>query len=161
MPPIAGSSKTFDMRNFRTLRRLFFRFMDLSLNDQLFIIRVVLLLILLRISLKLIPFHVLYFIIKFFLHKTAYSFTEHLKYTNRVIWAVETLGRYLLRTKCLAQALAVHILLNRKGIDNSIRIGFIKNKNRLSAHAWIKAGETILTGASQNLPFYFNIPIKA
>jgi len=73
---------------------------------------------------------------------------------------VERSGNYLLKTKCLAQALAVHILLNRKRIINKIQIGFIKGGNKLSAHAWVNAEDIILTGDSPGLQLYFKIPLK-
>jgi hypothetical protein len=109
--------------------------------------------------LKVVTVTKLYAVLKLFLKKPLYSFHEHLFYTQKIIAAVEQSGRYLLRTKCLAEALAVHILLNKKRIKNHIEIGFIKCKSRWTAHAWVQVENEILIGGKQSL-FYYNLNLQ-
>lgn len=50
-----------------------------------------------------------------------------------------------LRPKCLARSLALHRLLDRSGVEGSrIRIGVRTVADKLTAHAWVTLGGTIL-----------------
>ena len=50
-------------------------------------------------------------------------------------------------SKCLVQALVVKIMLRRRGIANTLFLGVGKDEeNSLVAHAWLRCGETIITG---------------
>ena len=51
---------------------------------------------------------------------------------------------------CLVQALAGKWMLGRRGLDSAIRLGVAKDADgNLQAHAWLCAGDTILTGGAQ------------
>lgn len=51
------------------------------------------------------------------------------------------------RADCLVQALAAERWLNRKGIATMITLGVPKEKpNTFEAHAWLSAGDRIVTG---------------
>lgn len=53
---------------------------------------------------------------------------------------------------CLAQALAGKWMLARRRVRGSIRLGVAKDdEGKLRAHAWLFAGDTILTGGEQPL----------
>jgi hypothetical protein len=76
---------------------------------------------------------------------------------NRIAWAVNAAAR---RTPwdsaCLAQSLTGAILLQRKNIPALLYLGVAKdgaNKN-FSAHAWLRCGEIILTGAGGHERFH-------
>jgi Transglutaminase-like superfamily len=98
-----------------------------------------------------------YPLVKKILRAPVYGYKQYPGYTMRVVWAVEKAGPYLLRTKCLAQAFGVYVLLSRKRIRSDIRIGFIKHQTICSAHAWVEADGKVLTGETQNLSFYHKI----
>jgi hypothetical protein len=70
----------------------------------------------------------------------------------RVGWAVRTVAsRTPWQSACLAQALAGAILLRRHGLPGTIYLGVAKEAgaaNALTAHAWLRCGDAILTGAA-------------
>jgi hypothetical protein len=53
------------------------------------------------------------------------------------------------KSKCLVEALVCKRMLKKKGIETTIYLGVSKDpqKNKLKAHAWLKLGAIILTGA--------------
>jgi len=51
-------------------------------------------------------------------------------------------------SKCLAQAMAAKIMLNRRGIKSELYLGVAKDeRGRMIAHAWVKCCGFVLTGA--------------
>ena len=48
---------------------------------------------------------------------------------------------------CLAQALAGHAMLRRRGISCTICLGVARQDGRLAAHAVLRSGRAVLTGA--------------
>jgi hypothetical protein len=145
------------IRRYHVLHKLFLLFFRIPLADKLLLIQASLILIFLRLLLKLFPVNKLFPFINFFLKEPYYSYQDHLEYTKRVVWSIEKSGKYFLRTRCLAEAIAVQILLNKKRIINNIQIGFIKGKGNFSAHAWVVADNKILIGDNQALSYYFKI----
>ena len=54
------------------------------------------------------------------------------------------------KSACLAQALAGKWMLARRGLRGTIRLGVAKDADgNLQAHAWLCAGDTVLTGGAQ------------
>ena len=142
----------------RSAYRIFTRIRKYAWQDQLLVISVAFLLLVLRASLKFWRFDVLYSFINSFKRKPIYSYKQHADYTQKAVQIVEKSGKYLLKTKCLAQALAVHVLLNKKRIANTIHLGFVKNRKSFTAHAWVRAEDKILTGFDHRLSLYFRLP---
>ena len=68
--------------------------------------------------------------------------------TAAVSLAVRTMGRYLpWACTCLVQAAAGKRMLDRRRIPATLYFGASKDENRkLIAHAWLRAGEAIVTG---------------
>jgi hypothetical protein len=63
-----------------------------------------------------------------------------------------------LTATCLPQALAVHALLRRRGLDPSLRIGVRKSGDRFEAHAWVELeGRALAQPALDHRP----LPIPA
>lgn len=61
--------------------------------------------------------------------ETAESLAELAKIAGR---------KALLAATCLPQALAVHAVLRRRGLDPVLRIGVRKTEDRFEAHAWVE-----------------------
>ncbi len=60
------------------------------------------------------------------------------------------------RSLCMEQALAASIMLKSRNLPATIYFGFQKDKQygkNIKAHAWIRSGETILTGGSGHRQF--------
>lgn len=67
----------------------------------------------------------------------------------QVGWAIRGLGEHLPRTsQCLVQALAATWMLQRRRIPSTLYFGLAKNPDgELKAHAWVRSGTQVLTGA--------------
>lgn len=56
--------------------------------------------------------------------------------------------------KCLVQALAAMRMLKRRGIGSTLYLGTGRDKaGRLAAHAWLRSGSRIITGAEERYRF--------
>lgn len=83
------------------------------------------------------------------------------KYREQVVWAASTVGRQLLGDQpCLAQALAVQMVFNRRKIPADLCIGVVKEKDgRLAAHAWVESeGQVVIGGTQEELSRYTRLP---
>lgn len=69
---------------------------------------------------------------------------------KKVAWAVRRTSLYTpWRSNCLAQAIAAKYMLRRRRISNTLYMGMAKNpQGEFEAHAWLRSGETIITGGS-------------
>ena len=72
-----------------------------------------------------------------------------------ISWAVRTLGRRLpWMSQCLVQAVAVTWMLQRRRIPSTLYFGLAKDDDgKLKAHAWVRCGAKILTGAKGHHDF--------
>jgi hypothetical protein len=72
-------------------------------------------------------------------------------------WAVRTLGRRLpWMSQCLVQAVAITWMLQRRRIPSTLYFGLAKDEEEtggLKAHAWVRSGTKILTGAREHHEF--------
>ena len=71
---------------------------------------------------------------------------EHLK---RISWAIVATSRHLpWKCKCLVQAIAGKKMLQQRGIASTLYLGVAREReSALTAHAWLRSGSRILTGA--------------
>jgi hypothetical protein len=84
--------------------------------------------------------------------------SQQLVLAQKISWAVQTAGRHTpWESKCLAQAIAAKMMLRRRQIPGTLYLGLAKDEQgELSAHAWLRCGDLILTGG-QNLEGYTTI----
>ena len=70
-------------------------------------------------------------------------------------WAVRTLGRRLpSMSQCLVQAVAATWMLQRRRIPSTLYFGLAKDtEGKLKAHAWVRTGAKVLTGAKGRQDF--------
>jgi len=70
----------------------------------------------------------------------------------QVGWAVRAAARHTpWQSRCVVQAITVQKMLRRRAIAGIIFLGVAPdtdNPSRLKAHAWVRSGDTILTGAA-------------
>lgn len=57
------------------------------------------------------------------------------------------------RSNCLAKALAGRAMLARRGVPAALVLGVKRSGERLEAHAWLYAGERIVTGGAERPDF--------
>lgn len=64
-------------------------------------------------------------------------------------WAVRAVGRRVPRASCLTQALAVQVLLARRGYSSHLRIGVAREPDgTFAAHAWVEINGGVLVGGT-------------
>jgi len=72
---------------------------------------------------------------------------------KRVRWAVETAARLLpWQPSCFPQAVAATALLRRRRISSTLYFG-VDRGHDMEAHAWVRAGSVIVTGAPHHTRF--------
>lgn len=68
----------------------------------------------------------------------------------RIGWAVNEISyRTPWKSKCLVKALTAQIMLERRKISSTLYLGVAKDRNKLIAHAWLRSGQVIVTGARE------------
>jgi hypothetical protein len=74
---------------------------------------------------------------------------------TRVGWAVRAIAPWVpWDSRCLAQALAATWMLRRRGIPTTLYLGVRKEPGKdFSAHAWLRCGAGIITGAPGHRTF--------
>jgi hypothetical protein len=74
---------------------------------------------------------------------------------NRIVWAVNAMGRRVPGTTCLVEALAAHTMLRRYGQTPLLKIGVRRGAvMSLDAHAWVECGGTVVIGTTPSLAEY-------
>jgi len=70
-----------------------------------------------------------------------------------ISWAVQAAARHVpLGFVCLPQAIAAHRMLRRRGLPATLYLGVASDPAKreiLTAHAWLRAGDKIVTGENE------------
>ncbi len=126
------------------------KFTRLSWSERLLLVEASLWLGLARLAIRVLPFP-----------RIACRLGEHMaesseadvliraKCLQHISWAVSAMSHYLpWECKCLAQAIAGKKMLQRRGIGSTLYLGVAtEGEKALTAHAWLRSGSMILTGA--------------
>jgi hypothetical protein len=74
---------------------------------------------------------------------------------ERVSWAVQTMsGCTPWESNCLAQAIAAKRMLQQFEIPSTLYLGVArKDSEELEAHAWLRSGTVVVTGARERVRF--------
>lgn len=77
-----------------------------------------------------------------------------------VVWAIDAVNRTAGgRFTCLMQGIAAKVLLNRRGVANTLVLGAARRSGAtgadagMAAHAWLRVGPMILLGAKESAGF--------
>jgi hypothetical protein len=127
--------------------RYLYRFLRLPAEERWLLVKITLLLIAIRLGLWLLPFQTLLRLMaRLSGHRPRLRNTGWSRET--IVWAVETVGRHVRSAStCLTQALAVQVLLARRGHPALLRIGVVRgDKGRLEAHAWVESESEVVIG---------------
>lgn len=78
---------------------------------------------------------------------------ENLELARRISWAVQAVARHVpLGFVCLPQAMAAKWMLRRRRLASTLYLGLARpDETKLTAHAWLRAGDRILTGRAESL----------
>lgn len=74
---------------------------------------------------------------------------------KQVSVAVTTISKYTpWKSKCLVQAYAAKLMLNRRKLKSTVYLGVAKDKHgNMIAHAWIRCGRIYVTGGDGSLNY--------
>ncbi len=135
------------------------KFFRLSLADQLFLLRVALLLGLVRLGLSLLPFPTLRRLLGRFARPACAQPADETALL-RVTTAVEITSRRVQgRITCLTRALVTHMLLLRRGYPAELRIGVAHGADgKLEAHAWVEYAGRVIMGLQEDMGRYVLLP---
>lgn len=124
------------------------KFLHLSSVEQRLLVEAALLLGVTRLGLWLLPFQTLQRLLARLTRTTARPQNVECDSKQSVVWAVETAGRYIPPvTTCLTQALAVQVLLLRRGYPALLHIGTTREDGgRFLAHAWVESEGNVVIG---------------
>ena len=123
------------------------KFLRLSFSEKILLARIWLLLAIIRSGLSLLPFPTLRKVLTAISPLIARG--GEAWSADRLVWAVGAASRYVPRATCLAQALAIQLVLKQSGRQASLHIGVNGVEgDHLDAHAWVESQGRILIGGS-------------
>jgi hypothetical protein len=133
------------------------KFVHLSPLEQGLFTKALLLLGLIALGLRLLPFPAFWRILER-MSRASIKISKKAEgtYVRGVTWAVSTAGRHMpRRAGCLGQALAAKALLSRRGIQARLCIGVDRPGERtLHAHAWVEFRGAVVVGEADDLSRY-------
>lgn len=136
------------MSSIQSLRKI----AGLSRIERRLILQAMVLLLIFKISIAILPFRKIAKAIRLMPGEaTLKPEPDRPELAERIGWAVRaSAGRMPSGSTCLAQALAGIILLRRNGLPGTLYLGVSKAagpSGTLLAHAWLRCGNLLLTGA--------------
>ena len=79
--------------------------------------------------------------------ETSYEVCEDVKSTKLIQWSVNTASKFTpWNSNCLAKAITAQKMLRKRKISSTIYFGVAKEKDELTAHAWLRSGDIYVTG---------------
>lgn len=145
--------------------RQFQKFPRLSSGERRLLLAAFLAVSCVRISLWLLPFRRVAWLIERTALRSARRaparLAEHR--TENIVWGVTTAARYVPRVTCLTLALAAQWLFAWFGRPTLLRIGVAKGDDKaLRAHAWLESeGRVVVGGESLEQEEYAVLPLPA
>jgi hypothetical protein len=124
------------------------RFLRISAAERRLLIRAAVLLQVISVGMRLLPFRTLRRLLALAQKARAGSRRVDGIPVERIAGAVEAAGRYMPGEKtCLTQALAAQTLLVRQGYPALLHIGAAKGEEgQLRAHAWVESEGRVVIG---------------
>lgn len=137
--------------------RRFRRFLALPPTERWLLLKVAFLLGVIKLGLRWLPFGTLLRLLSH-VAEASIGLPAPTPYApDRIAWAVAVASSYLLRVRpCLVQALAVRLLLVRRGYPARLRLGVARGEHgRVQAHAWVETdGRVVIGGSASELRRY-------
>ncbi len=112
-----------------------------------------------RIALWTVPFVTLQRILRRFSRPSARAVPTDSQTVDAIGWAVETAARYVPKAHCLPQALTAQVLLARRGLPATFRLGVRRGGGgRFEAHAWVECHGRVIVGGTDVHARYARLP---
>lgn len=127
------------------------KFLRLSSTEQRLLFRALILLGVITLGLRLLPFRPLRRILARGAHAPGGLPTTDPASADRIPWAVAVASRSVPgATSCLIQALAAQVLLEQAGFPAPLHIGVARDEGgQLKAHAWVEHQGAIVIGSPE------------
>lgn len=124
-------------------------------SDRILLLSTFVLLGFVRLVLLIIPFRYLSVFLGKHMQESANTENTDNSFLRRLSWAIELMGRYTpWESKCLVQAITGKLLLRQRRLENTLYLGVAKTgEKNLIAHAWLRSGKDIVTGAYDSKNF--------
>ena len=126
------------------------RFLRLSSSDRRLFVEAAIWLGVARLALLMVPFRwITPFLGRHMAESPQTTESEHKEIVERISRVVQTASRHMpWECKCLTQAIACKSMLKRRGLRTTLYLGVAKgSEENLKAHAWLRTGDLIVTGA--------------
>jgi len=137
------------------------KFLSLTPRERILLINALLLLGAIRLGLKLLPYQTLRRLLERMAQPIGKLQGAEKASVDKVAWVVMVASHYIPGARCLAQALATQVLLERRGYPTQLRIGFTRGKGgQMSAHAWVESEGRVAIGGAGNMARYILVPIQ-
>jgi hypothetical protein len=68
---------------------------------------------------------------------------------KQIIWAVDAIDPYIVKSTCLTRAITAQILLGQQNFTSKLNIGVIKDNENFEAHAWLEVDDDVILGYSE------------
>jgi hypothetical protein len=122
------------------------KFLHLTSSDRRLLVCTALLLGVIRLGLRLLPFRIMQRLVQLVqVSATPHRINQSL--IDRQMWAVMVASWYVPKATCLTQALAAQVLLGRHGYPTQLRVGVARGEGgRLEAHAWVENQGKVIVG---------------
>lgn len=137
------------------------KFLRLSFTEQKLLVKGSLLLVLIQLGLRLMPFNKQYRLLLRSANPLSKTQNSDPVYLRQVVWAINRASRRLLGPNtCLPQALAANFLLRRRGFPAHLVIGVRKDESgAFKAHAWVENdGKVVIGGNHKESEPYIPLP---
>ncbi|WP_276624521.1 lasso peptide biosynthesis B2 protein [Syntrophomonas wolfei] len=132
------------------------KFYNLTAQERKLLLESVIFLGFFRLIIVIIPFKR---IAPYLGHHMQESYTdnndEEMPVIKNISWAVNVMSRHTFwDSKCLVQAITAKYMLRRRNIKSTLYLGVARDENQsMFAHAWLRSGQTIVTGAKAKMNF--------
>ncbi len=133
----------------KSAARILRKFLALPTRKQAILIQVALLLAIVRLSLKTMPFQKTHSLAERISEPSGNTKPSSPEAVEDIAWAVDMLGKRM-PGSCLTQAFIARILLGRRGLPTHLHIGAVKEEDGgFLAHAWLECDGRIIVGGHE------------
>lgn len=127
-------------------------FLQLSRPDQLLLIQATVVLAIVTLGLKALPWLTIQHQLLKLANRPSRFVPAKRPSAQRIAWAIQVASRFVPRATCLPQALAAQLLLVQSAYPAALQIGVARNLDgEFEAHAWVISESGIVIGGVYDL----------
>jgi len=123
------------------------KFLRLSIPDKLLLIHAFVVLTVVMLGLRVLPWLVLQRVLLKLANGYSRFRPAQRPSAQHIAWTVQAASRYVPKATCLPRALAAQLLLIQRAYPADLQIGVARDENgKLEAHAWVTSNDGIIIG---------------